>query len=194
MEDLWYYAVDGKDSRGPFPRVEMFQLASAGIIQPETLVWNCQYSQWVSFAVCFGSADSSGVTTGRTGCGPSSNASSTTHSHSYDEVANQIANFEIASLVLWGLLALLQIFIIEGTTVTIVGFYNALMVTTHSQYVPWIRKRRKSVVSVYDNVFGLVIAGLANLFFGAYLGVFLIGFDFYIRHLILKNRAVFNNS
>jgi hypothetical protein len=190
VSDLWYYAANEKDARGPFPRTELLQLAKAGIIQRTTLVWNNQMPEWQCFETCFGIAHQEPVSSPRpdrivgfvAGLGESP-----------QDQANKIANYEIASLVLWGVLAMLQIFIIPGITVTIVGFYNVVMIITRYQYVDWIKKQRSGVINIFGNITPLIIAGIANLVFGACLGVFLTAFDFYIRHLVLQHRAAFTN-
>ena len=41
---------------------------------------------------------------------------------------------------------------------------------------------------------GLVVIGVVNLFFGAVFGLLFVGFDFYIRDLVLTNREIFSGG
>lgn len=190
MSDLWYYAANGQDSRGPFPRAEIFQLAAAGIIQRTTLVWNEGMAQWLTFESCFGEAKQ--VARGRPGpenfFGFNSQLNDTPKT-----IANKIANLEIVSLSLWSILSILQIFLLPGMTVTIVGFYNAIMVATHFPTIEMIKNQNKEILNSYENTTPLIIAGVANLIFGAFLGVIIVAFDFYIRNIIIKNKSIFVN-
>jgi hypothetical protein len=111
-----------------------------------------------------------------------------------NEIAGRISYFEIASMVLWTLFGLSMIFLTPGLSATLVGCYNIVMVVLQIPLISKIQHRKASVVGVYESITRLIIAGVVNIALGWYLGVLLIGFDFYVRHLVLKNRRVFSEA
>lgn len=181
MSDSWYYSNDGQGQKGPITREELIFLSERGVVGSATLVWNPSMSGWSPLGSCL-HPDPSPLTLNRL------------LDEDLYEIANRISYFEIASMVLWSLFSLSMIFLIPGLSATLVGCYNIVMVVLQIPLISKIQHRKASVVGVYESITRLIIAGVVNIALGWYLGVLLIGFDFYVRHLVLKNRRVFSEA
>ena len=179
MSEIWYYSNDGQDQKGPITREELIFLSERGVVGTSTLVWNPSMSEWSPLGSCLQLHSSK-------------RALIRLPDEDLNEIADRISYFEIASMVLWGLFSLSMIFMIPGLSATLVGCYNIVMVVLQIPLISKIQHRKSGVVGVYEGLTRLIITGAVNLALGWYLGVLLIGFDIYIRHLVLKNRRVFS--
>jgi len=181
LSEIWYYSIDGQDKRGPISREELDLLLQRGMVGLDTLVWNPSLPQWSSLGACFHARETP------------------LPDHEFPEedlgeIASQISYFEIASMVLWSIFSLSMIFLTPGVGATVVGCYNIVMVVLQIPLISKIQSRRSGVIGVYESLTRLIIAGVVNIALGWYLGVLIIGFDFFIRHLVLKNRRIFSRA
>lgn len=181
MSESWYYSNDGQDQKGPVSREEMNLLSERGLVGSATLVWNASMPEWSTWGACLQPT-------------PSPLTRHGLPAEDLNEIADRISYFEIASMVLWTLFGLSMIFLTPGLSATLVGCYNIVMVVLQIPLISKIQHRKSGVVGVYEGITRLIIAGVVNIALGWYLGVFLICFDVYIRHLVLKNRRVFSEA
>lgn len=178
MSDIWYYSNDGQDQKGPVSREELHLLSERGLLRSSTLVWNASMPEWSTWGTCFQPTTPLPMQQGLP-------------EEDLNEIADRISYFEIASMVLWSIFGLSMIFLIPGLSATLVGCYNIVMVVLQIPLISKIQHRKSAVVGAYEGITRLIVAGVVNLALGWYLGVLLIGFDFYVRHLVLKNRRAF---
>jgi hypothetical protein len=109
-----------------------------------------------------------------------------------DEVAvRNIANLEKTSAILWLVVGIIQICTLY---LAIAGIWNILGAVASFKQVKRILQRDAAIPNEFLGVTGLIIIGLVNLFLGGVVGVVLIGLDFYIRSLVLKNSHLFTLS
>ena len=102
---------------------------------------------------------------------------------------NQIANHQTISNIIWLVIAIIQICSI---ICIIAGIWNIIAVSSSWGLPEQIKKRKKIVPSYYEGIAGLIIMAVVNFFLGGIIGVILIGYDFYIRSLVLDNKKLFN--
>ena len=107
---------------------------------------------------------------------------------SQNETLKKIANFQQISNIIWLVIAILQIISI---ICIIAGIWNLIAVKTRWNQPKRILERDVFLPSEYESITGLIIILVVNLLLGGVLGVVLVGFDFYIRGLVLDNKNLF---
>lgn len=105
-----------------------------------------------------------------------------------DSTARGIATYERVSGVVWIVLGVVQMLSI---VLIIAGIWNILAGISRLGVAPRIERRDAAVPQLFEGVVGLVLIGLVNLFFGAFIGVVMVGVDFYVRQRVLDNRHIF---
>lgn len=104
------------------------------------------------------------------------------------QIISTIAAYEKISAVLWLIIGIVQVL----SLVTIIaGAWNIYAAITRFRIAPPILARDERVPSAFEGVVGLIVIGAINLFLGGVIGVLFVAFDFYIRHLVLRNRHLF---
>lgn len=105
-------------------------------------------------------------------------------------IINKIADCQKISNILWLIISIIQILSI---ICIIAGIWNLVAVICSWKTPKKILHMDKDIPSYYEGVAGLIIAAIVNFLLGGLIGVILIGFDFYIRHLVLANKHLFVN-
>ena len=105
-----------------------------------------------------------------------------------DTLAQRLATYEKCSGIAWMVLGAIQCITVVAI---IAGIWNIVAGYSRIQSSPLIAKRDPQVPAMFESYVGLIIIGLVNLFLGGFIGVIMVGVDFYIRHIILSNRKIF---
>lgn len=106
-------------------------------------------------------------------------------------IVNKIADCQKISNILWLIISIIQILTI---ICIIAGIWN-LIATIASWNMPQkILHMDRDIPGYYEGIVGLIIVAIVNFLLGGLIGVILVGFDFYIRHLVLENRHLFVNQ
>lgn len=116
-------------------------------------------------------------------------ARETVNEHQANMIASDIAGYEKTSAIIWLIMGIIQCLSI---VLMIAGIWNIFAAFTRFFMIKKIRYRRPDVPEAYRGVVGLILIGFVNLFLGGWLGVIMVGFDFWIRHRVLQNAAIFN--
>lgn len=108
-------------------------------------------------------------------------------------VANELffrrmADYAKLSGVFWIVLAVVQILSCWGI---IAGLWNIFAGISRLQMAGDILARKPGVPAAFESLAGLIIILVINLVLGGVIGIIFVGFDFYIRDQILKNREIF---
>lgn len=105
-----------------------------------------------------------------------------------DRLAGGIATYERVSGALWIVLGLVQIL---SVVLIVAGVWNIIVGISRLAGAGRIQRREAGVPKMFEGIVGLILIGLVNLFFGAVVGVLLVGVDFYVRQRVLDNRHIF---
>lgn len=141
---------------------------------------------------------------------------SSTSNFSQDSTLYQIQNMQKISNTLWKVFSVLMIvvgfisvvfsgnadfrsgfgeeqveIIIQGVFLIALGVYNLIQIP--NELPEKIVKQDKYVIEYYKDITSFVVAGVINLLL-CFIGVFLIGFDLYIRHVVMKNEHLFERD
>jgi hypothetical protein len=108
-----------------------------------------------------------------------------------DDLIRKVADYEKISAALWLVLGIIQILCV---VTAIAGIWNVIAAISRFKLAERIREGDAGVVDSYESMAGLVVIGVVNLFFGAVFGLLFVGFDFYIRDLVLTNREIFSGG
>jgi hypothetical protein len=100
----------------------------------------------------------------------------------------RLADYQRLSGIFWIVLGVLQVLLL---VTALAGAWNIYAGTTRVRSAKRIRQGDPRVPGDFDGVTGLVIIAVVNVFVGGFIGLILIGFDLYVRDLVLKNRHVF---
>lgn len=106
-------------------------------------------------------------------------------------IVNKIADCQKFSNILWLIISIIQILTI---ICIIAGIWNLIATITSWHMPKKILHMDKDVPDYYEGIVGLIIVAIVNFLLGGLIGVILVGFDFYIRHLVLENRHLFVNQ
>ena len=109
-----------------------------------------------------------------------------------DKLANQIANYELASAALWLVLGIIQLasaVVLKFTAIA--GVWNIYAAYTRFRAAGAIRRREPGIPEAFKPVWPLVAIGAVNLLVGGAIGVVFVLLDLYVRGLILDNAEIF---
>lgn len=106
-----------------------------------------------------------------------------------EPVIRKIADCQRVSNVLWLVIAIIQILSI---VCIIAGIWNIIATISTWGLPKKILNRDSDVPEYYCGIAGLIIMAIVNFLLGGIIGVILIGFDFYIRGLVLDNKKLFD--
>lgn len=104
------------------------------------------------------------------------------------DTIHKIADYQKASNITWLIIAIFQICSI---VCIIAGIWNLIATITNWGLPQKILNKDDNIPQLYESITGYVIIGIVNLLIGGILGIALLGFDLYIRNLILKNKHLF---
>jgi hypothetical protein len=74
------------------------------------------------------------------------------------------------------------------------AFYNSIAAARRLSTVYRIEAHDPSIPDEFQGLVLLIILAVVNLWIGAYLGIILVGFDFYIRSRVLSARNLFDGA
>jgi hypothetical protein len=110
-------------------------------------------------------------------------------------LANQIANYELASAGLWLVLGLIQLasaVVLKFTAIA--GIWNIFAAYTRFRSSFAIRRRDPGIPEAFKPIWPLVAIGGVNLVVGGAIGVVFVLLDLYVRGQILENAEIFGGS
>jgi hypothetical protein len=115
-------------------------------------------------------------------------------------IVDRIARYVRVSGLLWFAFGVIQIVagvgfaFAAGLTLTLVicGIWNVVAATSRLNSVMLIKARDNKVPRDWEGIAGLLVVGVVNLLIGGVIGVVFVVFDFVVRSLILRHRALFN--
>lgn len=191
MDPSWYYERNGQ-RMGPVTSADIQRLFGADAISADGLVWNKSFGgAWKkfrdtelydgppSFPADFPPPINRGIY----------NPAPTDPSD--DTLIRRISDYERVSGILWIVLGIIQTLTI---ILAIAGIWNVIAGITRVSAAGRIQKRDRRIPSEFEGIAMLIIIGIVNFLLGGLIGLLFVGFDFYIRDLILTNRRVFTAS
>lgn len=120
--------------------------------------------------------------------GSSSNAGAAASPADAQAFANKIAGYEYASGLIWLIFGIIQVIC---CVTAIAGAWNIYAATNRFKLAKAIRALNPGVPAAFQDIGGLMVMGAVNLILGGVIGVIFVGFDAYIRSLVLKNAHLF---
>jgi hypothetical protein len=103
----------------------------------------------------------------------------------------QIATYQQVSAILWLVFGILQVI---SVVAIIAGAWNIYAALTRFKLPALIRARAPGIPAAFEDITQLVIIAVINLLVGGAIGLLFVAFDFYVRHLVLQHRLVFEKS
>ena len=101
----------------------------------------------------------------------------------------KLSDYEKTSGVIWLVLGIIQICTLIGI---ICGIWNIIMACQRIKYSNELLSKPKNVVSDFENqLSGIVIIMIINIFLGAFIGIIGAAFDYYVRDYVIKNKEKF---
>ena len=100
----------------------------------------------------------------------------------------RLARYERISGIVWLVIAVIQILAV----VTIVaGIWNIFASVSRFRFARAIRDGHPGIVRAYEEgLWMLIVMGCVNFFLGGFIAAAWIGYDFYVRHKVLRNRRL----
>lgn len=189
QQDAWYYATPQGERIGPITYQEIKALIQGGRVYRDDLVWAAHLPEWTPL-------DRIPELAGWSRQLPP-NVPAGTSWHGTQDTIDTIKSLELASAVVWSLIAGVQILLsiwLEGplSFMFIAGIWNIFAAISRFNLAKRIQERRKSVVTAYESVTQLVIIAIVNLVVGAVIGALWVIIDFIIRDKVLRNRHLFD--
>jgi len=194
---IWYYSSRQGDRFGPNTYTEIQSFIHCGRMFRNDLVWATHLPEWMPIDQV---PEFKNLITQLPPVllGVNSQESS-------QKTIDTIKNLELASAIVWSVIAGVQIFgaIISfaipfidfsmgGVALLFVGVWNIFAAVSRFGLTKRIQERRSSVINTYQGVTQLIVIGLINLVFGAIIGALWVIIDFIIRDMVLKNKHLFN--
>lgn len=124
------------------------------------------------------------------GCAASDNATNGAFGTDSDEYFRKLSDYERTSGIIWLVLGIIQVISLVGI---ICGVWNIIVAIQRLQYSKELLKKPSGVAKQFENqLTGLIIILIINIFFGAIIGIIGAIFDFYVRNYVLTNREKYN--
>jgi len=121
----------------------------------------------------------------------SSNQSTGSNINDPERILKQIYDREHLSSIFWIVFGVLQC--CTGY-LAIAGIWNIINGFLSRKLLEKIKRKDSDIPEVYDkSSSGIVIIGVVNIFLGGLIGVAFAVYDYYLRKLVLENKALFNN-
>ena len=105
------------------------------------------------------------------------------------QLIRRIADYERLASILWIVLGVLQVCMVWTA---VAGIWNIVAGFSRRDLPRRIRELDPTIPKAYESITQLVILGVVNLVLGAFVGVFFVAFDFYIRDKVLANTHLFD--
>lgn len=180
-----YINRNGEDF-GPYTFEEVRTYSKEGALQANDLAWYEGCQDWIVLAKIPGLFTSP----------PPAPESIPRHGGLMSEpvdatLVRRISEYLHVSGVIWIVLAILQILSIVGI---IAGAWNLYAGITRLNAAKLAQGRDHQVVKGFESISGLVVIAVINLLLGGFIGIILVGFDFFIRDRILKNAHLFTGG
>jgi hypothetical protein len=108
--------------------------------------------------------------------------------HEAARFRRKLAGYERLSGIVWLVIAIVQCL---SVVAIIAGIWNIFASISRFRFAKAIRTGHPGIAQAYeDNLWMLIVMGCVNFFLGGFLAAGWIGFDFYVRHKVLKNRRL----
>jgi hypothetical protein len=101
----------------------------------------------------------------------------------------RLYDYEHWSGIAWIVLGGIQVLSIIGI---LAGAWNIYAGLRRLKIADRIKARDKNIPAVFESLTGYIVIGLINLFFGAVIGIVLVGVDLWVRQQILDNQRLFS--
>lgn len=188
-QDVWYFATPQGERTGPVTYQKLLDRIQSGQMNRDDLVWADHLTEWTPMGQV---PELAGWARQLPPTMPARPAV-----QNDQDIIESIKTFELVSAIVWCIIAGFQILAglctgLFGCALVAAGAWNVYAAVTRFQLVKKIQERRKAVVMAYESYTQLVVIGLINLFFGAFIGALWVIFDFVIRDKVLKNRHLFD--
>ncbi len=107
-----------------------------------------------------------------------------------DQYYRKLSDYEKTSGIIWLVIGIIQVCTVVGI---ICGIWNIIMAVQRLNYSKELMKKPSNVVKTFeDQMTGLIIILVLNIFLGALIGVIGAAFDFYVRDYVLSNKEKFS--
>lgn len=179
--DIWLHQNGQK--YGPYSEQALRDWVAQGRVQANTLAWHQDVADWTPLSSLLA------LTPGQPPMAPPVYMPGT--ADTAQNTINTIAGYEKCSGIIWLILGIIQCLTLVAI---IAGVWNILAGISRLRAAPLIQQRHPDVPAAFEGVGLLIAIGLINLFFGGIIGVVAVAFDFFIRDMVLKNRALFDAS
>lgn len=101
----------------------------------------------------------------------------------------KLSQMENTAAIVWLIIGIIQLITTIGF---IVGIWNIVVSIKRFKYAKSLTENQPPVYNTYANSqTTLIIFGVLNLFLGAVIGVAGVGYDFYIRSYVMKNKELY---
>ncbi|HET8942619.1 MAG TPA: DUF4339 domain-containing protein [Rudaea sp.] len=174
--DVWLMRANQK--YGPYSLAEVEKWWRTGQLHSGDLIWHVGLPTWIPPQQAFIKTPS--VTTPQppipTGA-------------SGDHIIRRLADYEKISAWLWMILGIVQVLTLVAA---IAGVWNIFAAYSRFHVVPRIKARDPEIPTAYEELGGIILIGVVNLFVGGVIGVVFAVFDLYVRDKVLSNRHLFN--
>lgn len=184
--DIWIY--QNEQRHGPYAEPSLREWLAQGRVLPTTLAWQPGMQDWTPLSALLGLAPAPPPLPQAAIAPPPYPRAAV------DAAANtirSIANYEKCSGIVWLIIGILQCLTLIAI---IAGVWNIIAGISRIRSVPLILQRHPGIPAAFEGVGQLIAIGLINLFLGGVIGVVAVIFDFFIRDLVLKNRALFDGG
>lgn len=185
--EIWIY--QNNQRHGPYAEPELREWIAQGRVQPSTLGWHSGLHDWAPLSALLGLSASLPPPMPQTGITPPPYPAQA--SDAAEHTIRSIASYEKCSGIIWLVIGIVQCMTLIAI---IAGIWNIVAGISRIRSAPLILQRHPGIPAAFEGVGQLIIIGLINLFLGGVIGVVAVIFDFYIRDMVLKNRALFDGS
>ncbi len=180
--DIWIY--QNNQRHGPYAEAALHDWINQGRVQPDVPAWKAGMQEWAPLSSLLGLPPSLPQAT----VVPPWPAAA---GNAAEHTICTIASYEKISGIIWLILGIVQCL---SLIAIIAGVWNIVAGISRIRAAPIILQRHPGVPAAFEGVGMLIAIGLVNLFLGGFIGVIAVVFDFVIRDMVLKNRALFDGS
>lgn len=182
--DIWIY--QNNQRHGPYAEPALRDWITEGRVLPDTLAWKTGMQDWAPLSALLGLPPALPQPAFVPPPYPAAAAGDAA-----EHTVRTIASYEKISGIIWLILGIVQCL---SLIAIIAGVWNIVAGISRIRSAPLILQRHPGVPAAFEGVGMLIAIGLVNLFLGGFIGVIAVIFDFVIRDMVLKNRALFEGS
>lgn len=124
------------------------------------------------------------------GCAAIENTNAIVSAADKEQYYRKLSEYEKISGIIWLVIGIIQVCTIIGI---ICGIWNIIIAIQRLNYSKELLKKPTNVVKVFENqLTGLIIILVLNIFLGALIGIAGAAFDFFVRDYVLSNKEKYN--